>query len=80
MYVKMPIKGLVNDTILNKPITQNGDIVGIITHYDAKYIYGTLWMQTGLEIDSNGSFSTVLMKDVRKELKEGVNGYNISSR
>lgn len=78
MYVKMPIKGLVNDTILNKPIIKDDEIVGIITHYDAKYIYGTLWMKTGIEIEQNGSFSAVVM--VRKNYKEEVNGYNISSR
>lgn len=55
MYIRIPLRGLVNDTILNKPITQDDQVVGTITHYDDKYIYGVIWVQSSIETNSNTS-------------------------
>lgn len=80
MYVRIPIRGFINDTILNKPIVQDNTVVGIITHYDEKYIYGTLWVRTAIATDAASVSFAVVMEDTRDELKEEIDGYNISSR
>lgn len=73
MYIKIPIQSVVNDTILNKPVMQDGKPVGIITHYDEKYIYGTIWAKHAIELmeyDNKLIFSSVQLStpwNVNKE-------------
>lgn len=60
MYIRIPLQALVNDTILNKPINQDGKTIGTITHYDDKYIYGVIWVRASIQSNSdNYSFKVV---------------------
>ena len=59
MYIKIPLKRKVNDTILNKPITYKNKVVGVITHYDETYLYGVIWVVNSIKTEEKQDNETI---------------------
>lgn len=84
MYIKIQLRNPVDDTILSKPIIYKGVVVGIVTHYDDNYLYGSIWVKHNIEsaiYNNDIVFSEVVLTDFWDEkTKEEMYGFNYGSR
>jgi hypothetical protein len=84
MYIKIPLRNPVDDTILSKSIIYKGVVVGIVTRYDDNYLYGSIWVKHNIEsaiYNNDIVFSEVVLTDFWDEkTKEEMYGFNYGSR